>query len=441
VGHSGRPGLVGVVVERMGEIAKMANALPALPALLAALLAAALPVTDRMAMRRMGLLAAILTGVWTTLVVVRGANPSLIPATIALVVGFPVAFRAGAPRVPAADSRVYGVCSNLWFAIMVCALLVPSQARLALSVALVPWFVLVLWLGGPRRGSATVRSLGLFWVADGLGFWAATATGLPIPVRACLSWLPGLARCSVGPFGLWQQPVQDHSPMVAIAFGWLQLPVAFTFWLGWYNAIPFLHPILPPLLILVAITAALMSVAERDLRRLIGHAVGTMVPLYLLSIGYGDRVGQMAALVGIAGVALLAVCATALIEAIERRTESRDAFVLAGLVQQQPFLAVAFAVCLLLMVGPTGGGCVLWSVLHLNDGAAAGSWPIMPITVLTYTVVGTQIALRRWWWTPTAHQRIQERMSFQQTIRVLLPVAASVVIVIAGMAMIPVLAR
>jgi hypothetical protein len=437
MGHSGWVGLGRVVAEHMTG----AVLLPVVPSVVGALLSMALPTTDRMAMRRVAMLATITTAIFTLHALQQRWH--LWPAAMSLLAGFALAFRAGAPRVAASDSRLYGLCGNLWLALMASALLLPATtARLPLALATIPWLVLVLWLGKSLRGSASLRSFGLFWLADGLSWWSPA--GLPMPVRAVLSWLPGLARCVVGPFGSWQQPVQDHGPMTAAAFGWLQAPVAFVCWLSWFDGVPFLHPILPPMLVLVAITSALLSVAERDLRRLIGHVVGAVMPWFILSIGYGNPTGRATALVGVSAVALLAVMALATVEAIERRTESRDTFVLASLTQRQPLLAVSLVVCLLLIAGPVGGACAVGCLLHLSPAAAAGSWPIAPLIVgvltLTGALMGSQVALRRWWWAAEARQAHFERVSFQQCIRFIIPLCGVVAMVVVGMTQIPVVA-
>jgi hypothetical protein len=432
VGHRGCLGLVRVVVGAVGTLAG-SRWLAEAPLLVGVLLCLLMPAKDRMAMRYVVIGCGAGSGAWLAWLV---RTDAWLPVVLAVAVGFVVAVRAGAPRVAANHTRVFGVSSLLWLVVQVAVVAASDDhtRRMAMMLGTFPWLAWLGVAGGAQRGSVALRAGGFLLSCDVVGAYAALHAASH-PGWVFLSWLPALARLVLGPFGMWHLAVLDEAPVGAAAFAWLSLPSALWVLDGWFHHQPIWMPLLPALVMLVAPTSTLLSVAERDARRLVAHAVSTVTPFCVLAMAYGQGLGRAAAILGVCSATLGAVVAMAILEALERRTETRDLSQLAGIGRREPLLVLSWLTTLTAILAPCGaGGLALIGLLDTNAKAAGGSFGWVPVGLALLccggTLAGAVIAARRCWWPSPKTAHSSEGMSLLQSVRVVAPVLALLLFIV-----------
>jgi len=445
-------------------------ALPVLP-LAGALVALILPAADRLTLRMVALVASALTLVvaamaislaWPGLVVVDGAPvavaafaylpvlrllPEAIPALLATSMVLPIALRAGAPRVQEATTAYVVAVLTLQSA-TVLALLLDDVffAAATATVGAVPGFALLALFGGPERGTVTWRAAASWLLVDGLALAGLTATtsgfrtGWLPEVIVVLVLGPGLVRLAAGPHGLWALPVLEQTPVAGAAS-----TAAVTGPLGavllWRGAVALqafdpdaLRAVLPVLAFVFAgsaTVAAALVVGERDLRRIVAHwngLLGSIAALGILaSVVDGTSPGLALALAAVSGVAASGLLA--MIEAVERRLETRKVHELAGLAATAPLLAVLLPALLLLLAGTPGPGTAipLWPLIVALMGSAApgvGGAGLWCAGAVLLGAVGATSVAGRVVLPSTRKYTLNIRVSFWQGVRLLAPLAA-----------------
>jgi formate hydrogenlyase subunit 3/multisubunit Na+/H+ antiporter MnhD subunit len=410
----------------------------------------ALPAADRLTLRGVGVVTGLLalgagvalTAAGGVTVVLPGTRVELawagaaVPAALALLGVTPLALRAGAPRVERGVTA-YVVATLLAEAVTLLGLLA-TDVRVAVAVAVVaavPVFALVALFGGPLRGSVTYRAAGL-WILVDMTAVAALALGPPhgnaLLVLAALG--PGLVRLGAGPWGLWALPVLEQAPvtaacLVAGAVGptglvLLQRAVAVV-----GADIDVVRSGLTIVLAIAGAIGAALVVTERDLRRLVGHMLGVLGAFAAVGV-LGGRMGASLALVVVAGFA--GSFALIVVEALERRLETRRIPELAGVLAGAPLLGVLLPLSLATLAGwpVLGVGVVGWSLAadlvaapDVAVGAAGLVFGVgLAVASVVVVVVVARLAL------PQRRRGQDVRVSFLQGIRLLLPLGAVVVV-------------
>ena len=176
---------------------------------------------------------------------------------------------------------------------------------------------------------------------------------------------------------------------------------------------------------------------ERDLRRVAAHWVGLLGSVVALGVlssavaGRGARDAIALACVGGLAIALLLM----VVEAIERRLETRRVVQLAGLWHAAPLLAALLPLSLMAVAGVPGPGSApaLWRTLALilsADRAFAwgGAAAIVGILMgwMGCAIVVARVVLPQ----PRKHGQFI-RVSFMQAIRLLVPLLALVALSVA----------
>lgn len=447
-------------------------ALPLVP-LVAATTAAAMPRDDRLTLRALGvgsLLLALLAGLaaivlgfgalgqgglvapplWPVLAAMPGLrlDPLVVTPLLTVLIVAPLALRAGAPRVREGMAP-YVVTCLVQGAAITGTLLVGDivDAYAAALVAAVPGFALVALFGGPERGTVTWRAAALWLVVDGLAIAALVGPARLAPVPAELVALailgPGLVRLAAGPWGLWALPYNEMAPVAgAVTASAMSFPLgAVLLWRGAAavgpGAVAALAPALSALLAGSVLVGGVLVTMERDLRRVAAHWVGllgSVVALGVLSAavagrGAGDAIGL--ACVGGLAIALLLM----VVEAIERRLETRRVVQLAGLWHAAPLLAALLPLSLMAVAGVPGPGSApaLWRTLALILSAdRVFAWGGAAATVgILMGWMGCAIVVAR---VVLPQQRKHGqfiRVSFMQAIRLLVPLLALVCLSVA----------
>ena len=439
-------------------------ALLVLPTLGAAV-AAALPSADRLTLRAVGvttctaIFAVACLATWALLdsqavkLTLHGSLqlvllPETAPALLTITGVTPLALRAGAPRVEK-DMVAYVVAHLAMVGLTVLALLLadPIHAFAVALVAAIPAQALVALFGGPTRGTTTWRAAALWLVVDALALSVvvvgptALTNGNMDPMGQALVALvvlgPGLTRLAAGPHGLWALPVFEVAPVAgACAAAAVVAPLGGV--LLWRGALLLpsgvLTTAMPTLLILLAGAAAIgaaLVVAERDLRRTVAHWLGTLGSIaglgILVAVQSQRAPAAPLALVGLVGFSA-GVCLM-VIEAIERRLETRRLPGLAGLGASAPLLALMMPASLLLLAGAPGPGTAvaLWPTLALLlespvPWASTAAWLCLAavfVGAIGVADVAGRVAVPAW----RSHIQIV-RVTFWQGIRVLIPVLA-----------------
>ncbi len=456
------------------SLAGLIWALPVLP-LLGAATAVVLPAADRLTLRMVAMVAAAVvvvvlgvcvsvawpgfvgTGVDAVAVVsalpTLRLSPAVLPAVLATTIVVPIALRVGAPRVQH-ETMAYVVAMLALEASTLLALLLDDvrMAMAAASVAAVPGFALIALFGGPERGTVTWRAAGLWLVVDGAGLSALAMCsnghhgfGDGVIVVAALG--PGLVRLAAGVHGLWALPVFEMAPVAAAActvgatapLGAVLLWRATQLLAPWApTALATLLPGLAVVLCISAAVAAALLVGERDLRRLVGHYNGLLGAIVALGVLAASIDGTSVALpmllsatAGVAGCGLLAM-----IEAVERRIETRKVHELAGLSSTAPLLAVLLPALLLLLAGIPGPGTAttLWPLLLallMSPTATVGMAGLWCVGAVLLGAVGTTAVAARVALPSTRKYTLNIRVSFWQGVRLMGPLAALVALVVA----------
>ena len=304
-----------------------------------------------------------------------------VPGALTILGVTPMALRAGAPRVSRGVSS-YVAAVLVAEALAVVAVLVDdfAVAVAAATVAAVPFFALVALFGGGERGTVTWRATSLWLIVDGLALGAAIVApqllraSFVAPVDADTSVVvvcllgPGLVRLAAGPWGLWALPVLEQSQVApACLAGGLVAPVGVVL-LGRGVAVAdgaALATVMPVLAGVFAaacgIGAALVA-AERDLRRMVAHLLGALGAVAAI-VCLGHQPLAAAGLVGLTAFSA-ALCLT-LVEAVERRLETRKTTELQGLMTVAPSLGVLLPASFFALCGLPGPGvaAALWPAL------------------------------------------------------------------------------
>jgi NADH-quinone oxidoreductase subunit M len=385
-------------------------ALPLVP-LVAAATAAAMPRNDRLALRALGVGALVLALVVGLAVVAvgwgasgRGAlaggalvggalvapplwpvltampalrlDPTVVTPLVTVLLVAPLALRAGAPRVREGMAP-YVVTCLVQSAAITGTLLVSDlvDTFAAALVAALPGFALVALFGGPERGTVTWRAAALWLVVDGLAIAALVGPARLAPVPGEMVTLavlgPGLVRLAAGPWGLWALPYNEMAPVAgAVTSSAMSFPLgAVLLWRGAVHVGPAsvasLAPVLSALFAGSVLIGGVLVTMERDLRRVAAHWVGLLGSVVALGVlasaegGARDAIGL--ACVGGLAIALLLM----VVEAIERRLETRRVVQLAGLWHAAPLLAGLLPLALMAVAGVPGPGSALalWRTL------------------------------------------------------------------------------
>jgi NADH:ubiquinone oxidoreductase subunit 4 (subunit M) len=440
--------------------------------LVAATTAAAMPRDDRLTLRALGVgsltlgllagLAAILLGrgtlaagglpvppLWPVLTAMPRLrlDPHVVTPLLTVLVVAPLALRAGAPRVREGMAPYVVTCLVQAAAITGTLLLDDVvDAFAAALVAAVPGFALVALFGGPERGTVTWRAAALWLVVDGLAIAVLVGVGpsrlAPVPAElVALAVLgPGLVRLAAGPWGLWALPYNEMAPVAgAVTASAMSFPLgAVLLWRGagvvGPAAVTSLAPVLSILLAGSVLVGGVLVTMERDLRRVAAHWVGLLGSVVALGVLSAAATGHPAAdAIGLACVGGLAIAFLLMvIEAIERRLETRRVVQLAGLWHAAPLLATLLPLALMAVAGVPGPGSApaLWSTLaHILTADPAFAWGGAAATVgLLMGWMGCAIVVARVVqpWRRKHDQFI--RVSFMQAIRLLVPLAALVLL-------------
>lgn len=441
--------------------------LPVLPVLGAAM-ALTVPRNDRLTLRGIGmltLLGALGVGIaltvdgWDLLAAdgipgrVQWLPPlrltaTTTPALLTVLLVAPLALRAGAPRVREGMAP-YVVALLVQVGVTIAALLLEdlTHAIGAALVASVPGFALVALFGGPERGTVTWRAAALWLTVDGAAL--AVIIGGPGPWSPDLVAVallgPGLVRLAAGPHGLWALPFFEMAPVAsASTASAMSAPLgAVLLWRG--AMLADVGGVLDGVALLAAIAlggaagiGAVLVVVERDLRRVAAHwggLLGSVVGLGVIAaVINGDAVIDSLLLscqVGLSTAFLLMV-----VEAIERRLETRKVTHLAGLATMAPLLAGLLPLAVLLLAGAPGPGTApsLWTVLGAlatsPTRGLAGAGAVCLGAVLVGAVGAAAVMARVV--SPQHRKHVQFiRVSNMQAVRLMAPLGAMVLAALA----------
>jgi NADH:ubiquinone oxidoreductase subunit 4 (subunit M) len=444
-------------------------ALPLVP-LLAALTAAAIPSNDRLTLRALGvgaLVAALLAGVvavgmgrssiatgalvapglWPVLAAVPplALAPIAVLPLLTVLVALPIALRAGAPRVQEGTAAYVVICLAEGVAVTGALLVVDVvDAVAAALVAAVPGFALVALFGGPERGTVTWRAASLWLVVDGLalavlaGHASAAQLGVPREWLTLVVLGPGLVRLAAGPWGLWALPLFEMAPVTgAMSAAAVSFPLGAV--LLWRAAqvvgAPGLSAVAPVVSALLAgsiLVGGVLVTMERDLRRIAAHwvgVIGSIAALGLLAaVASGRAATDAVALACLGGLAIGLLLIV--VEAIERRLETRRIIQLGGLFGAAPLLAALLPLSMMAVAGVPGPGSAraLWPTLGgILAASPAFAWGGLAAVVgVLMGWIGCAVAVARVVQPQTRKHGQFIRVSFRQGIRLMVPVAALV---------------
>jgi NADH:ubiquinone oxidoreductase subunit 4 (subunit M) len=372
----------------MNVIDALALPLAVVLPLVGLLFVVAMPGSDRITLRHVGMGASIAAGLLLLRAFAVGASPVLLldavdveltlsvsrerlAAGIAVAFTTPVALRAGAPRA-ALRAKAYTSLVLLTEAALFVALLSTSAivSLVALSLTAPTMMFLIALFGGPHKGTVALKRVVAVLAADAvaLGALILPAESIPEPLYALALVLPLVVRAGVFPLGSIVSDVIEQSSVTVIALERAAvLPVAATWWVLHHGEA------LPPVVGQMALVAVLLGVAlsvcnvlvERDLRRFVGDAalVADGAPLLALLL-----VGQGAWQLALPALALMGGATASLaftIDAMERRFSTRDSVELVGTGDQLPglFRIFALAAVTALPVPGLGAGALLPAVV------------------------------------------------------------------------------
>lgn len=421
--------------------------------LLGAGFALAVPARDRLTQRAVGVVAGLLA-LAAGLMALRSHNDAVIvpglpglsghlrgiaiPAVLTILGVTPMALRAGAPRIdrglPAYIIAVLAGESLSLFAVVVDDVAVGVATAI---VGAVPFFALVALFGGPERGSVTWRAASLWLLVDGVTLGGLVVVGSDSGFASVVAVAvigSGLVRLAAGPHGLWALPVLEQAPVAAACLtGGMVAPVGIVLLVraiaiaepaGLAAATPWLAAVLA---VACAIGAALVA-AERDLRRIVAHLLGTVGSVAaVLALG-----GEGAAAVGVVGLmGFSAALCLMMVEAVERRLETRKTTELRGLIVIAPSLALVLPASFLALCGLPGPGIAvaLWPALAglVQRGSDTGVAAFVCGASLLVASVGVATLFGSVGGQPRKRLVQLVRVSLRQGIRLLLPVTALVV--------------
>jgi len=407
-----------------------------------------LPAGDRLTLRSVGVFTGLLAFAAAVVLTAQGGasltlpgtplvvawRGEAVPAALTVLAVTPLALRAGAPRITAAlPAYVVAVLGTAALSVFVLVLTDVRAAIAAATVAAVPPFALVALFGGPERGSVSYRAAGLWLLVDAAALAALTLLPSwrgPLLVVAALG--PGLVRLAAGPWGLWALPVLEQAPVSAacLVAGGVAPVGAVLLWRTAASpgvlAAEVVGPVAAVLAAAAAVGAALV-VTERDLRRLVAHLLGVLGALAAAALLAGARPAGLA-LVVLTGFA--AALALMIVEAIERRLETRRVHELAGLRAGAPGLAALLLLALLALTGLPwpGPGAAAWPAIATlarhGDRTLGAAGVVFGLALLVCTVVVVTVAGRAA--LPPRRRQPEIRVSFLQWFRLLVPLWALV---------------
>ncbi len=433
-------------------------ALMVLLPLLGGAFALVVPADDRLTLRAVGVVSGLLALVPGLALLFEAPGATLVlpvaaslrfsgvalPAAVVILGVTPMALRAGAPRV-SHGLQAYVAAILLAESGSLVAVLVDDvvAATAVAMVAAVPFFALVALFGGPERGSVTLRAAALWLLLDGaaLGALVLVQQG---PVTGGGAWVvvallgPGLVRLAAGPHGLWALPALEQSPVAAACLmGGMVAPVGAVLLCrsvallervgGGAEALARVIPSLAGVLAVGCAIGGALVMAERDLRRMVAHLLGALgsVTALVAICGAGPVAVGLAALTGFS-----ASWALMLVEAVERRLETRRTTELRGLLQVAPSLGLLLPMSLWALCGLPGPGTAtgLWPALAglLRKGPETGVAAGVCASSLLLAAVGISGLVLRVGGLPRPSLKQTVSVSLQQGIRLLLPLAALV---------------
>jgi NADH:ubiquinone oxidoreductase subunit 4 (subunit M) len=364
--------------------------------LVGVLFVVAMPGSDRITLRHVGMGASIVAGLLllraftnglatTTVFAILDVEFSLsasherLAAGVAIAFATPIALRAGAPRAAlrakASTSLVLLSEAALFVALLSTSAIV---SLIALSLTALTLMFLVALFGGPHKGTVALKRAVSALAADALALAALVlpVDAMPQSLRAMAIVLPLVVRAGVFPLGSIVSDIIEQSSVTVIALERAAvLPVVATWWVLHHGAA------LPPVVGQLALSAVLLGVAlsvcnaliERDLRRFVADAalVADGAPLIVLLL-----VGGAAAPLALAALALMGGATASLaftIDAMERRFSTRDSVELVGTGDQLPGLFRIFALAMVtaLPLPGIGAGALLPALLiEATNGAS-----------------------------------------------------------------------
>lgn len=354
---------------------------------LGACFVALMPPTDRISLRHLGMGTSILAGlcslriVWLVLetgssIVFNSAThtfslfdlPLLVeglqlPFLLCIHIVCPMALRAGAPRI-GHFTRSYVILILLFQAIAAACLLCrnPLPSLFFAQLLSIPALMLLVFFGGPRKGSTALR-VGIFWVtADVICFAALLylaggeeittaqaltqkAEQLPYPIQIVLGSAliaSGAIRLGLVPFSSWIKDVLEQAPVSLAA-----LIVGVILPLGGFLAFRWAMVIVPegvedifPIWVLVSLVGAALgaclAVIERDLRSVVAAHMIFFVHIAFMGLVSRSIASTTSAVMLLGMMGLTGAFAIFLIDALDRRIQTRDVTELNGLASQCP---------------------------------------------------------------------------------------------------------
>jgi NADH-quinone oxidoreductase subunit M len=272
------------------------------------------------------------------------------------------------------------------------------------------------------------------------GHGSATRLGVPVEWLTFLALGPGLVRLAAGPWGLWALPLCEMAPVAgAMSASAVSFPLGAV--LLWRAAgvvgpqgLASIAPVVSALLAGSVLVGGVLVTMERDLRRVAAHWVGVVGSIAALGIVSAVAAGRSAA----DGVALACLGGLAIglllvvVEAIERRLETRKLVQMAGLFRAAPLLAALLPLSMMAVAGVPGPGSAvaLWPTLAgILAAAPAFAWGGVAAGVgVLMGWVGCAIAVARVVQPKVIKHGQFTRVSFLQSVRLMVPVAVLVLL-------------
>jgi NADH-quinone oxidoreductase subunit M len=400
-----------------------------------------MPPTDRISLRHLGMGCSILSGlfvlrsVWRVIstaaalefhleefsfthfdlpLVVSGMH---LPVLLSIHLICPMALRAGAPRI-GEQTRSYVILILIFQSFATASLICrdPLPSLFFAQLLSIPALMLLVFFGGPRKGTTALR-LGIFWItADAICFASLlylaggeslTTTAMLIANAEALSRNGKMAlaatliasggiRLGLVPFSSWVRDVLEQAPVSlgALVVG-IILPLGGVLAFRWALLItPEGVDAIFPIWILVSLAGvslgASLSLIERDLRAFVSAVTVFFAHIAFMGLVSRDpqAVSHAMALLCITGLAGAFVLF--LIDALERRIHTRDITELNGLATQSPILWRLFILAQATLIGIPllGTGMVFGPTLvHIGRAVSVNQGNIFSWNGVAYLVV------------------------------------------------------
>jgi len=230
-----------------------------------------------------------------------------------------------------------------------------------------------------------------------LAMAGAQFLGASLPVMAAIGLvlllIGFLFKVSAVPFHMWAPDVYDGAPTPVTglmatgvkAAGFVALtrillvsfPANKALW----------QPAIGILALLTMVVGNLVALSQRTLKRMLAYSSVAHAGYLLAAVWPGTRIGAAAVLVYILAYGLTSLAAFGLLGALGRGGE-RDltAEDLAGLARSRPWVAAAFAVCMLSLLGFPGTFGFIGKWMILSSLVTSGQWVIPVVLVLASAV-------------------------------------------------------